>query len=272
MAQGSDSNQRLARDLYAGVEDFLKEYYMKYPSAKAHAKELIRFAQKGESSLPNVQIVSLLGMVEQKIAKKHEMPFDYNQAVTAANGDTKFVNTVVPHGDKLVFETLEMKKPAISPAQKVVIESDGKVVESDDMALTQPVSEIVYNKFGRDNTSFIAKRKKQMRGCLDAIRTNYPKYAKQMQKASEQKDKKKKFKHQVEANAFMALAKGSCDGPYVDVRGWETLPNTISQAGFTLKDGKYTARYIVDGKELATKEFSVSNGLPAVVDFVLPTK
>lgn len=272
-AQGKDNQQETARKLYESIPDLLNnDYAGKYPSAKKYAAGLKKYATENRATLPNVEALVLTGFVEPKVAKTIKVPFSIATAVAAAKGDSAFVSSVVP-ADGLSFEIVEVKKPEIVPEQKIIVkDKKGKIIAEKSTVVSQPVSEIIYHRFGGDKTAEIQRKTVALQtGCLAGIRANYPKYAEHMQKADayKQQHQNKKFaQHMGHAAVYAGAARAACTGSKADTRAWEVLPANITEAAFKLKTGDYTAELSVKGQTVARQDFSVKEGSPALLNFV----
>lgn len=274
-AQGQDNQQETARKLYESIPDLLDgDYAKKYPSARKQAVDLKKYAVENKASLPNVEALVFSGFVEPKIAKTIQVPLDVILAIAAAQGDGIFASLVVPADGMLSFEVLEVKKPQAVPEQKITVKNKkGQIVAEKNTVVSQPVSEIVYHRFGGDKTAEIKRKSAALQAeCLTGIRVNYPKYAEHVQKAAEYKQQnntKKAVEHTAKAATYTAAAKAACTGSKVDTRAWEVLPNSITEAVFKLNKGDYTAELSVNGQPAAKQDFSVKDGAPALLNFVL---
>lgn len=258
---GGSNERQIARVLYRNAEDLAGK--LPYPSLQGdNAEKLKQYVKDAGMKLmnkpDNVRLVFAAGVVEPKFAEKVEYRIPLFLLRTTDRG---CLDWVLP-GQAIEFEMPAMKKPAPASAYRVVVKTpDGQTKIEKDLVLTEPVSEIAYDEFGKKKTGLYTEKAARIAG----------KYVAAAAAACAAYDKNDSLSTGLAAWAlFAASSKLIAASEYADLRSWNLLPHAVYQQSFPLKKGKYAAEIYKGTRKVAEKNFEISGGNPFLLDIFAP--
>lgn len=282
--QGNSFDAQTGERLLADIREMLTT--LPYPSAVQSRKFANDYINGNLEKAPNIEVVSQLKLVEPE---RHRRIKEIYTGFVAP--DSEFMKAIfgTMHTYTVRHSYLYVNKPEKAPVLKIVIKQGDTVVAEKGMAVTAPLSEMLFSKIGAKKTPEEEKKilaRIQPR-CSAAVKLAYPKYQKKKEEEYKnllsEKDTKKKLKKEMKIKAKLALITaipaGVCTNgvpeftpEYAEsiLDSWDLLPASVSEAGFNLVNGKYTAVLFANGKEIAKQNFKVKDGEPVVVDFSIP--